>query len=328
MRTFKEISLLDEEEIVELIWSSLSSRSGASKGRDPFRDDVSWTPSGKKKLLVSKCDTFVASTDAPRGMTPAQMARKAITACASDFAAKGVAPSHFLISVALPKKNANREFVKGLASGINAACGDYKVRLLAGDTSSAESDIVIDCSMFGFADSLVRRSGAKVGDQVGVTGRFGLEPSGLLLLVGEAVSSSQAFRRTAMESVMNPKACLALGLKISNDITSSIDSSDGLAISLYLLAESSAVNMRIDSLPIAEGVKEFAKENSISAEKLALFGGEEYEIVCTYPKESRKKLEKLGMITIGTVTSMAKSPSVYLGARKLERKGWIHFKSD
>jgi thiamine-monophosphate kinase len=71
---------------------------------------------------------------------------------------------------------------------------------------------------------------------------------------------------------------------LSSFFSSSIDSSDGLARSIYELAQQSSVNFVIDSIPVSEGVRKFAKDNKLELSDLVFYGGEEYEIVATIPR--------------------------------------------
>lgn len=315
--------LLSEEEIVQILWKTL-----ASPKRDPFDDDVAWVHVAKSgDHLISKCDMLVSSTDVPKSMDAFQIAMKAVTSCASDFAAKGVTPLYCLVSIALTKKSAKLKFVTDLAKGFKKASDIYGVHILAGDTNASHSEIIIDCSMFGFADRFVRRRGAKAGDLVGVSGPFGLQAAGLSILQGKTWTLDHSFRRKAADTVLKPRARLDISKKISRHLTSAIDSSDGLAISLYHLAEASRVDIEIDLVPIAKGVEDFAKENSLNPVNLGLFGGEEYEIVCTYPKSKEKKLIESGMITLGKVTKKSSTPKAFLEGKVIQRKGWMHFVS-
>ncbi len=270
---------------------------------------------------------LVASTDAPRQMSPAQIARKAIVSSVSDFAAKGVRPSFALISLGFPRAWANRNYLDGLSSGFSVAQKEYGLRILGGDTNSTTRDPVIDCTVFGLADRIVQRSGAKAGDFVAVSGSFGHQAAGLLILLGKAKSKNASFKRKAIDSVLKPKARLQFGLKASRFLTSSIDSSDGLAISLYHLAESSNVKVVLHRIPFTEELIDFAKENRIKASDLAFFGGEEFELVCTFNPKYEKILSRLGMITIGKILPTRKPPSVIFEGSKVRRKGWLHFKS-
>ncbi len=154
--------VLDEESIIKILWERFGK---SSIGRDPFDDDAAWVKNQPgKKFLVGKADMFVASTDAPPQMGPAQMARKSIVACVSDLAAKGVHPKYCLVSLGLPNKLATRSFVTSLASGFAYAETEYSLKIIGGDTNATSDDAVIDCSIFGFANSLISRRGAKAGD--------------------------------------------------------------------------------------------------------------------------------------------------------------------
>lgn len=315
---------LDEESIIKILWSDIG-----EKRRDPFDDDAAWVRNqSRKRFLVSKADMLVGSTDAPPQMTAAQMGKKSIVACVSDLAAKGVSPKYCLISLGIPKKRATREFVSSLASGFTSAESEYGLKIIGGDTNATSLDIVIDCSISGFANSLVLRKGARPGDLVGVSGYFGAQPAGLLILLGKAKSSDVDFEKKATSTVLEPHARVDVGLRAGRFLSSCIDSSDGLAISLYHLAESSSVGIQLERLPIFPGVDRFAAENSLNPDDLVLFGGEEYELVCTFPKKYRSTAAKLGIEVIGNVIERrTEKPEVFLGNELVARRGWLHFKS-
>jgi thiamine-monophosphate kinase len=320
---------LDEEETVELIWKTLSHgrRAKNSWTHDPYSDDVSWFPNQKKqRFVISKADMLVADTDTPPQMNPSQIGSKAIVAPLSDFAAKGVKPSFCLISIAIPKKKATYSFIRSLAQGFAAAGKTYRVKILAGDTSGSRNAFIIDVTVVGFANAIVKRGGALPGQIVGVSGPFGHQSSGLAMLLGKARSADKNFRTKAERSVLEPKARLDLGLRIAKYLTSCIDSSDGLALSLYHLAESSRVDLRLDSLPTAKGVERFATLNKLNPNDLVLFGGEEYELVMTFKPEHTALLQRLGVIPIGK-TALVEDPlhpRVFFKSREIPRKGWIH----
>ena len=314
--------MLDEEAIIKTLWTKLS-----RKGKDPFDDDVMWVRNSSGKLVISKIDMLVTSTDVPEGMSTAQIAKKAVVSCISDFAAKGLKPSFCLVSLGLPKRLANAEFISDLAAGFAAAQKEYNVKILGGDVNETKFDGVIDCAGVGFADRIVLRRGARKGDLIGVSGRFGYQAAGLLILKGKARSETKSFRRKAIRSVFNPKARLGFGISVPRYISSSIDSSDGLAISLHHLAEASGVNFELDYLTTDYQLDRFASINGIDVNDLILFGGEEYELVFTFPPKYRGRLSKEGMITIGKVveTKARSKPRVLYRLKPVPKKGWIHF---
>jgi thiamine-monophosphate kinase len=314
---------LDEEEIIRILWGSLR------RGRhDPFNDDATWTPNDRRKrLLVSKCDMLVAFTDVPPEMTPAQIARKAVVSCTSDLAAKGVRPASCIVSLGLPKNLARRQFVQSLAKGFRKAEIEYNFSVLGGDTSATGSDLIINACMFGYSDGFPKRKGAQVGDLVAVSGAFGHQAAGLLLLMGKAKCADLIFASRAKKSVLEPVARLSLGIRIASRLSSCTDSSDGLALSLYHLAESSKVDIALDRVPLSPGLREFAEENKLKQEDLALFGGEEFELVCTFDPKYASALVPLGLKIMGKVVGRAgpkRSPKVTLRGSLIPRRGWIH----
>ena len=305
---------LDEKEIIRIFASKL----GISD-----LDDVALL----EKNVVFKSDMLVASTDVPPGMEAWQVARKSIVSCVSDFAAKGVKPDSAMISLGLPR-NCTRPYVEGLAQGFAIASKEFGVKIVGGDTNEA-GGLVIDCSMVGFVrGKLPKRSGARPGDLVIVSGMFGLAPAGLAIIIQNATAAG-IFRKQAVESVLRPSPRQDFGMALARYFSSSIDSSDGLAISLYELAGQSKVNIIIDDVPAFDGVENVAQENNLDAHELVFHGGEEYEIVATIPKTRLKRAEaaakkaKVSMHVIGRVQKGA--GDVFVGKKLLENRGYIHF---
>lgn len=321
--------MLDEHGIIDLI----TKRAGPlPEGYLPIGDDVAMIPPGKPgEKVVLKCDMLVGRTDVPPGMTWKMASRKAVAMCVSDFAAKGVRPAAFMVAVGLPRGTPQRRVVQ-LASGLSEAIGEWGVRLVGGDTSEA-GDLILDCTMVGFAEGVVRRSGAAPGQVVVTTGPFGLPSAGLKMLLDGAKAASR-FKDDALASVYRPSPKLGAGLALSRHLSSAMDSSDGLAICLHTMAEASGVGIRLSSLPAAEGLEAFAERNSVSAEHLALYGGEEYEIVGTVDERDLPAAEReagaagCALRVIGETVPPSEVRGVEFGdGRKVERKGWVHFRS-
>jgi thiamine-monophosphate kinase len=195
---------------------------------------------------------------------------------------------------------------------------------------------VISISLFGIAkkNTLMLRSGARPGDLVAVTGYFGKTAAGLKILLNDFDAPS-GIRKILIESVLMPHARLKEGLALSQTkaITSAIDSSDGLAWSLHEIAKASNVGFLINRLPIAREVEKFAKLNGLDACELALYGGEEYELVLTIKpnlwRKAEKAVEKVGgkLLRIGKVTA-ERQVLLEIDGKKtvIEPRGWEHFR--
>lgn len=297
--------------------------------------------SNRRKGLVFKADMLVASTDVPPQMSPRQIAKKSIVACASDLAAKGARPLAAMISLGLPAELANRAYVKELARGFQAASREFGVKIVGGDTNAAK-ELVIDCSMIGTIQNgysrIPKRAGAKPGDAVVASGRFGYSASGLAVLL-KGVRAQCMFGKKAVASVLEPKPRQAFGLALARYFSSSIDSSDGLAASLYEIAVQSGVDIAIDYDAVrAEGLQEFANSNGLDARELVFHGGEEYEIVATMPKpllsKARAAAKKAGcdLYVIGSVkkrgvgrVTTTTTTTAATGKRLVEKRGYLHF---
>ncbi len=308
---------LDEKGIIKIISSALGIGG---------LDDVATVAVGRQRL-VFKSDMLVGSTDVPAQMKPWQAARKSVVSCASDLAAKGATPVAAMISLGLPR-GVTDSYVRGLAGGFRLAAKEFGVNIVGGDTNEACS-LIIDCSMIGVAGKVPPRSGAKPGDVVVASGRFGYPAAGLAVLLKGARSTGE-FRRMAVDSVLEPKPRQQFGAKLARFFASSIDSSDGLATSLYEIAVQSNVDIIVDyESARAQGVDEFALANNLDTKELVFHGGEEYEIVATMPRSAvpkamaAAKRARLELHVIGRVARG--SGKVNAGKSLLENRGYAHF---
>lgn len=328
----KRTEELGERKIIQIIQSHLDLM---PKMPVPFGDDVSACDIGNGNLAVLKTDMLVSKTDVPPGMTLWQAARKAVVMNISDFAAKGVKPKAMLVSLGLPKGMGEKD-VEELAEGLNAGAREYGAYVIGGDTGEA-SDLVISLSLFGTAakGEVILRSGARPGDFLAVTGFFGKTSAGLKILLHN-LDVPKKLRKVLVESVLLPRARLREGLALGRVgvVSAAIDSSDGLAWSLYEVARASNVGFRVDKLPIAREAERFAQDNNIDPVKLALYGGEEYEIILTVKPSLWSVAEKAvrrvrgRLLQIGTVTAKKTVLLETNGKKRIIRpRGYEHFKT-
>jgi len=331
-RTLSKASGLGERKIIELLIKNFNQM---PEMVIPFGDDVSAVSIDKTHLAILKTDMLVGKTDIPPGMTLWQAARKAIIMTISDLASKGVKPMALLIALGLPRET-SRVKIEEIARGLNAGAREYDVYIIGGDTGET-SDLIICCIAFGVTvkKKLITRSGAKAGDILAVTGFFGKTGAGLKMLI-DGLKAPPRIRKSLLKAVYLPKARLREGLILASlgGISASIDSSDGLAISLHELKKMSNVGFTLTELPIAQETLEFAELYGLNPEELALYSGEEYELVLTVTpkkwKSAKSIIEKIGgtLIAIGKATE---NKQIFFQKEDLRReipyKGWEHFKS-
>lgn len=308
---------IDEEYVIR----TLSKAAGIE---DKIREDVEIVPPSEGRTVVST-DTMVQSADIPPGMGLADAARKSVVACVSDFAAKGVRPTHAVTSVTLPE-SVTRKDVRDIASGMRRACREFGLSILGGDTGSGR-EIVLSVFMLGSAQGIVPRGGAGEGDAVYVTGPFGYTPIGLNLVI-RGVGPSDAMERRAVSKMLRPVPPLEFCLKNAPRFTSATDSSDGLSTSLHYMAAISKKRFAIDRLPVRQEVAERAPDWDGLLE-IVFNGGEEYETVFTVRPGHEEEVVrsarefKVPLIRIGHVEG---GSGVFMeeGGQRIEDRGWKH----
>ncbi|HLN44743.1 MAG TPA: thiamine-phosphate kinase [Candidatus Sulfotelmatobacter sp.] len=331
-RNHATAKILGERSIIEIIRKHLE---GLQDLPIPFGDDVAAVSIDAERVAVLKTDMLVNKTDVPKGMNLQQAARKAIVMNVSDFAAKGVQPLAALVSLGLPEA-ATRDEIEEIAEGLHSGACEYQVRVVGGDTGEADN-VVIAISMYGIAtrSKLMLRNTAKAGDIVAVTGCFGKSAAGLRLLIEDSKISNR-LREALLDSVLMPRARLKEGLALANSgaVTSSIDSSDGFAWSLYEISKMADVGFIIDELPVAIEAEQFAESCRIDVLELVLYGGEEYELIITVKPErwadAEAAIEAVGgrLFRVGKVTHEKHIILDLEGQeRVIEPRGWEHFKS-
>jgi len=321
----KKLRDLGERRLVEWIVRRLEECEGASLPPGDDAADMLF----RGRLLVS-CDMLAASTDIPPGMDLRDAGFKAITSATSDIAAKGGKPIAYLVSLMLPPELSLESF-EDLWEGFEEAAKLYGGRIVGGDLNSGR-EIVIDVICIGEAERTASRLGARPGDILAVTGEFGSQAAGLHALLAGRLEDPEA--RRVVERFSRPMARVreALELAKTSAVTASIDSSDGLAESLYQLSELNDVGFVVDDPPISAEAERYAEKFGVSLFDLVFYGGEEYELVLTLrPKLAGKAVEAVEsvggrLIPIGRVIEEKLIKVRWAdGWRVLERRGYQHF---
>jgi len=223
---------------------------------------------------------------------------KGMVANISDVAAMGGTPQGAIITLGLPG-NAKVEQVEDIYRGAKAASKSYDCPIIGGDIVKSPNRLFLSLALVGKAKKrdLKLRSGAKPGDILAVTGSLGASEAGMRLLrrrkkIGLKELNTLS-RKAPYSSHLKPKARLkeVKALVETFAVSSMIDLSDGLASDIHRIKEESGVGAEIfeTSLPIAASTRKAAEKLGLSPLKLALFGGEDYELLFTIP---RRELEK------------------------------------
>lgn len=312
---------LSEEQIIDIFQNDLNP-GFVAEDVETFRY--------KTKYLVSAIDTLVASTDVPPGMGLADVSRKSVAACVSDFAAKGVMPKFGIISLVLPKKYSKKQ-IKDISRGFRQASEEFGIKILGGDTNEGV-ELSISVALFGISDKIIARGGARMRDLICVTGPFGNSFAGLHLLLRNKRSDSKPSDILMKKAFCRPVPRLGFGIRAKKYISSSMDSSDGLAKTLNAMAAKSRKKFTIHQMPCEKYLETFSKKNKTSIRQMVFHGGEEYEYAFTVSSGNLPKVldiakkQRIKIWTIGTVES---GKGVFLqtnnGIEKIPDTGWSHF---
>jgi len=222
---------------------------------------------------------------------------KAAAANLSDIAAMGGTPQHLLVSLAIPTGYAASDILR-LYRGVMTACRPHGVELIGGDTSASQRGLFISITLTGLVPpkEVLTRDGAKVGDLLYVTGTLGDSRAGLHLLT--AKGQAQPYARHLIDRHLHPTPRITAGRLLASHglATAAIDLSDGLSGDLAHLCTLSGVGAEIhsDTLPLSRACRAYAIASRTDPIRLALAGGEDYELLFTVPPRSRARLERLG----------------------------------
>src|SRR5580704_5307884 len=222
---------------------------------------------------------------------PENIGRKALRMNLSDLAAKGATPLGFLLSLALPA-GIDEAWVAAFATGLGEDAERYGCPLLGGDTDRTPGPTSVSIAAFGAVPrgKMVRRSTAKPGDHIIVTGTIGDSALGVLLRRDESLAKrwrlSEAMSAHLKQRYLLPDPRNALAEAVLQNASAAIDVSDGLAGDLAKLCRASGVAAEIDvaRLPLSEAVRAAVTAKPAVMET-ALSGGDDHEIVLTLAPE-------------------------------------------
>ncbi len=268
-------------------------------------------------------------------LKPRELGYKSIAVNMSDVAAMAGVPIFALISLALRPELAV-SVVEEFYLGALEACEPHGVRIVGGDVSRGEK-LAIGVALVGSVerDLIRRRDEARPGEAVLVTGELGASAAGLAILENPDLASATDNAERLISAHRAPSARVAEAREASRRGARAMeDISDGLASEIAHICKMSGVGAEIfaDSIPIAPGVKEIASAMGKGPLDLALFGGEDYELVFTAHPESveaiRKAIGELGVAIseIGRITEKREIALIKEGsASPLPERGYAHF---
>jgi thiamine-monophosphate kinase len=260
-------------------------------------------PDAAQSLAVTS-DMLVEGRHFFAGANAEWLGHKALAVNLSDLAAMGAKPVGFTLALALP--NANADWLAQFSQGLFRLAQQWQCPLIGGDTTQGPLTICITALGHVPASTAIKRSGAKIGDDIWVSGTLG----DARLALG-ALRSEWPLDHSSLETILHrmhePEPRIALGMQLRGIASSALDVSDGLLGDLRHILKASQVNadVLIDQLPTSPTL---AKQTEGLRRQCAANGGDDYELCFTAPTSKRIVLESLStallpLTRIGSITS-------------------------
>jgi len=310
-----------------------------------IRDDAALVEVRKGCELILTTDMSLENVHFTRELHPARaVGHRALARSLSDVAAMGGVPRYALVSLAL-REQTGRAWVSGFYCGLEVLARRFGVRLVGGDTALVPGRTFIDVQLTGEVPrgKALRRSGARPGDLIFVSGRLGLSALGLRVLQSKRLeppllalhTKAQArvpllLAREAVQAHLYPEPRCALGRFLSSRGLASalIDLSDGLSTDLDRLCTASKVGARLWTAKVPGPVIPGATDSL----QLALHGGEDYQLLFTVPRRAASRLpskfQGQPFYQIGDIEAARGVRLITLDGKvhTLAPGGWDHFR--
>lgn len=327
-----------EDELIARYFAPLAGPGGLS-----LRDDAAVLTPPPGRDLVLTVDALVAGVHFVPDDPPDSIAAKALGVNLSDLAAKGAEPLGFLLALALPD-GWDEPWLAAFAAGLGEAAAASGCPLLGGDTVRAGGPLTVSITALGSVPvgRMVRRTTARAGDLLGVTGTIGDAALGLALTVpdpagcrpGWAEGLGAADRAFLVDRYRRPQPRLGLAPALRELANAAMDVSDGLAGDAAKMLRASGVTgtIDLDRLPLSRAARAALAADPTLLDRIA-GGGDDYEILFTLPPERWDAMEReaaalgLAVTAIGAVQEGTGPLSLQLdgAARTLARPSYQHF---
>ena len=298
----------------------------AGEGALGLTDDAAVLASIPGQLVLS-ADAMVEGVHFPAGEAPDLVARKLLRTNLSDLAAMGARPLGYLLTIAVPRTTDEAWFA-GFAAGLAADQAEFGLKLLGGDSTSTPGPVTVSLTILGTAHAVLRRAGAREGDDVWVSGTIGDAALGLLALGGE-VADPDGF---LVGRYRLPQPRLELGRRLVGIAHAAMDVSDGLVQDLGHLCRAAGLGAVVEAARVPASPAARAAGPGHLVRRLT--GGDDYELLFAAAAAARDAVERAAsacgtpVMRVGRFRAAPACVTVLdeRGAEiALARGGWSHF---
>lgn len=323
---------LDEFSLIDRYFAPLAAD---YPGALNLKDDAALIDVPPGLRLVATMDAMVAGVHFLADDPPDLIARKLVRVNLSDLAAMGAKPSALMLAAAFPEAT-DEAWLAAFAAGLAADVREYSIALIGGDTVATPGPLTLTLTALGHVEpgADLRRSGAKAGDAVCVSGTIGDAALGLKVLQGGLAGVSPAQADWLAGRYRLPQPRIALGRHLAGKATAAMDVSDGLCADLGHICEASGVAAVIewDRVPLSEAARAaLAGEPGLA--DAVLGGGDDYELLFTAPALTVERMQAAAMDTpiavIGRIEAGQGVTVVDGSGNRISptQTGWRHFGS-
>ncbi len=296
-------------------------------------DDCALLSMAEKQLLAISTDTLVSGIHFLPDIDPRDLGYKALAVNLSDLAAMGADPAWLTLAITLP--DIDEPWLEAFSDSLFEQLDYYDMQLIGGDTTRGPLSMTLGIHGLVPAGRALKRSGARAGDWIYVTGTPGDSAAGLAILQDRLAVADAQQEDYLLKRHLRPKPRVLHGQALRDRASSAIDLSDGLISDLGHILKASDCGARImlDSLPYSDAMRD--NVDAGQALNWALAGGEDYELCFTVPELNRGALDvaigNLGVpfTCIGQVVPASEGLQFFEEGKPvtLDLKGYDHFAS-
>ena len=326
--------MLSEDDLIARYFAPIAGPGGLG-----LVDDAALvTPPAGHDLVVT-ADALVADVHFFAIDPAASIARKSLAVNLSDLAAKGAEPLGFVLTLALPSAW-TQAWLAGFAAGLAEEASRFACPLLGGDTVRTSGPLTISITAIGsvLPGRMVRRTGARPGDRLYVTGTVGDAALGLRLRLAPDEFGpwlDDTHRAVLLERYLHPQPRLALREVLARHASGGMDISDGLVGDLRKMMRASGASAAVDlgQVPLSDAARA-ALATRPDLLEVAVTGGDDYEVLASVPPEAAADFERgaarvgVPVACIGRVAS-GEEATLFVDAtgaeRSFARDSFAHF---
>lgn len=323
---------VDEFGLIERLFAPLAK---GFPGALDLKDDAALVAPSPGCSIVVTADALVAGEHFLPTDPPDAIARKAVRTNISDLAAMGAKPLALMLTIAIPR-DITMAWLDGFAAGLKMDIEEFGVALIGGDTVATAGPMALSITALGEAEPArtLRRSNARSGDVIWVSGSIGDGALGLFVELGQGAGIDPALSAFLLDRYRLPRPRVALGRALPGLAHAAMDISDGLVGDLGHICDVSGVGAVIEAndVPLSAAARAAISAGWGKGLETALTGGDDYELLFTAPESATEALRVLSgrlalpLTPIGRIVAGKGVCVMHEGQRlTIDRGGHRHF---